>query len=87
MMKPIRDPNRPKVPEMLVHANAIYARHLAGCCWHVVLDDGNYDSAAFCIEYARKEGHADCRALADLVEQGVTRTQLAKLSQRIARGQ
>lgn len=70
---------------MLPIANAIYARHSAGCCWHVVLDDSNLDSAAFCVEYARKEGHADCCALADLVERGVTQSQLGKLARMISR--
>lgn len=24
----------------------IYARHSAGCCWHIVLDDGNTDTGS-----------------------------------------
>jgi len=79
-VKRVLDPNRPKVPEMMPIVRRIYARHAAGCCWHVVLDDGNYASAKFCIEFARKEGHPDCCALADLVERGVTQSQLAKLA-------
>ncbi len=27
--------------ELLAPIREIYARHGAGCCWHVVLDDGN----------------------------------------------
>jgi hypothetical protein len=32
----------------------IYAHHAAGCCWHVVLDDGNWESIEFCREWALK---------------------------------
>jgi hypothetical protein len=48
---------------------SIYERHLAGCCWHIVLDDGNTgDSAvAICVETAKSEGHADCIELAGIV--------------------
>ena len=41
-------------PEQCAHANrlcaAIYERHPCGCCWHIVLDDGNVDddAVAFC---------------------------------------
>lgn len=39
---------------------AIYARHSAGCCWHLVLDDGNVDDSAveFCVNYAKT--NRDC---------------------------
>lgn len=31
----------------------IYARHPVGCCWHVVLDDENWDCLDFCCDEAR----------------------------------
>jgi hypothetical protein len=43
---------KPTVPEVLPLVRAIYARHPAGCCWHIVLDDGNIDddSVRWCVE-------------------------------------
>lgn len=37
----------------------IYEHHAAGCCWHVVLDDQNWDSIDFCRQFA-KEHQGDC---------------------------
>lgn len=39
---------------------SIYGRHGAGCCWHVVLDDGNFSSRDFCAKWAKDEGCAGC---------------------------
>lgn len=41
----------------------------AGCCLHIVLDDGNvgYDSVRFCIDYARENKHPKCELLAELL--------------------
>lgn len=52
--------------EALRSVQALYARHAAGCCLHVVLDDGNCSDASvgFCIGQAELQGHADCLALA-----------------------
>ena len=67
----------------------IYATHLAGCCWHVVIDDGNLeaDYVASCAERARQNAethddgsdHAACVELADALGSGrYSRTQLRK---------
>lgn len=60
----------------------IYDRHLAGCCWHIVLDDDNLDddSVRFCINYANEndEQHADCIAIGPLLL-AMSRTQRKKL--------
>jgi hypothetical protein len=44
---------------------AIYARHFAGCCMHVVCDDGN--TGDFAVEVCRKDAakakHDDCAKL------------------------
>jgi hypothetical protein len=54
-------------------ARELYRQHPAGCCLHVVLDDGNTKDrfVAFCEQYAKEKGHAECRELA---------RELAKLS-------
>lgn len=45
---------------------SIYARHSAGCCLHIVLDDINTDdsSVALCWTTALEENHEDCRRAA-----------------------
>jgi hypothetical protein len=46
----------------------LYNRHSAGCCLHIVTDDGNIadNHVRFCVEYAVKEGHPSCEELAKL---------------------
>jgi hypothetical protein len=58
---------RPTVPEALPLTRAIYRRSSVGCCLHIVLDDGNVETAhvASCLDYARENGHADCIAAAE----------------------
>jgi hypothetical protein len=58
--------DRPKVPDALPLKASIYARHSAGCCLHVVIDDGNLDDACLrlCLQDAE---HDDCRALAAML--------------------
>lgn len=48
---------------------AIFRRHPSGCCWHIVLDDGNVedDNVAFCREKAKSCESEDCRALGPLM--------------------
>ena len=43
----------------------IYERNDAGCCWHLVLDDGNTDDGAVdvCAAAATTEKHKDCLSL------------------------
>ena len=50
MSAPRRQNIAPKAREII---QRIYARHAAGCCWHVVLDDDNWDSIEFCKQWAR----------------------------------
>lgn len=76
--------DRPTVPEVLPLVRALYARHGAGCCWHVVLDDGNYDCVSWCVDRIEKEGCYDggdteCFALAELLPR-LSKTQLRKLN-------
>lgn len=68
--------DRPTVPDVLPLVHAIYARHAAGCCLHILTDDGNIsdDDAAFCLSHARERGHADCIAAAEMLVQ-MTKTQ------------
>lgn len=58
--------DRPTVPDALPIKASIYARHSAGCCLHVVVDDGNLgaDVIADCLREAK---HDDCRALASML--------------------
>jgi hypothetical protein len=60
-------PTKPTVPEVLPLVQTVYARNEAGCCLHILLDDGNIkdNHAEFCLKYAREHGHADCIALAE----------------------
>lgn len=50
---------KPTVPEVLPIVNRLYARHSAGCCWHVVLDDGNEDCVSYCAASIEERGCSD----------------------------
>lgn len=71
---------RPTVPDVLPLVRAVYARHAAGCCLHILTDDGNVDDAHadFCLAAARERGHADCLSAA-LMLVAMTKTQRAKV--------
>ena len=47
MSDPLKIRPRPSVPEVLLLVKALYQEHLAGCCLHVQLDDGNLSDAFF----------------------------------------
>lgn len=57
-------------PTLIQRAQRIYARHAAGCCLHVVLDDGNTDDASVAVsvkaafECEEAGEHLDCLNLA-----------------------
>ena len=71
---------KPTVPEVRPLVRELYGRHSAGCCLHVVLDDGNVqdDSVRFCIEWARGRGCAECERLGEVLLQ-MSKTQRLKL--------
>ena len=71
---------KPTVPEVLELMHAVYDRHYAGCCAHIVCDDGNVrdSDAQFCLEQAEKEQHLDCLALCTALVQ-MSPTQRRKL--------
>jgi len=73
---------KPTVPEIAPLVRALYrSRHGgAGCCLHVVLDDGNVEdsSVEFCILYATERGHEFCTALGRALR-SMSRTQRLKL--------
>jgi hypothetical protein len=73
---------KPTVPEVLPLARAVYAKPLggAGCCLHIVLDEGNVDdrSVDFCLDYARRKGHDDCARLAEILR-SMSKTQRLKI--------
>lgn len=52
MTAPRRVNVSPKAAELVAR---IYASHGAGCCWHVVLDDGNWGSIEFCRQWAAEQ--------------------------------
>lgn len=68
---------RPTVPDALPLKASIYARHSAGCCLHVVIDDGNLGNSTIASCLADAE-HDDCRALAAMLLQ-MTMTQRRKI--------
>lgn len=76
--------HKPTVPEVLPLVRALYARHSAGCCWHVVLDDGNtarhfvMATMAQLLEAPCEKGH-ECNALAIILPM-MSRTQIIKLA-------
>lgn len=71
---------KPTVPEIAPMVRALYARHSAGCCLHIVLDDGNVgdDCVKSCIREAIERGHADCMKLS-IILLVMSRTQRLKL--------
>ena len=52
---------------LLEAIKSIYARHGAGCCCHIVLDDDSCDDSCVALAYetALGEGHDDCIAAAE----------------------
>ena len=81
---------KPTVPEVMPLVHSVYRRHSAGCCWHVVLDDGNVGqtTVSWCAEQIKQGkphwcGNLDCWQLADLLPR-MSRTQVAKLAGRHA---
>lgn len=85
-----RDPNRPKVPELVALIEALYRVSASGCCCHVMFDDDNYDCATFCLERAREreaeepDRHRACVAAAELATR-MTKTQIATATKRARR--
>src|SRR6185369_16413008 len=72
--------DKPTVPEVLPLVQSIYSRHSGGCCLHIVTDDGNVedDHVAFCLKYAKEQGHPDCVTAAELLLR-MTKTQRRKI--------
>lgn len=68
------------VDRVLPHVLELYRHHSAGCCLHIVLDDGNVQdhSVQFCAEKAKQVGHLQCFALANRLLK-MTKTQRTKL--------
>jgi hypothetical protein len=56
------DPNRPKVPDLVPLIKAVYEDHCAGCCLHIVTDDGNYgpSNIEYVLNRALRESHPIC---------------------------
>lgn len=76
--------DRPTVPDVLPLVRAVYDRHCAGCCLHILTDDGNceQDDADYCLQRARETDHADCIAAAELIVQ-MTFTQRKRLAREV----
>jgi len=72
--------DKPTIHEVWPLVRELYSRHGAGCCLHIVLDDGNVmdDDVRFCIEWADKEGCKPCAELGQLLLR-MSRTQRKKL--------
>ncbi len=63
--------DRPSVASVIPLVHAIYQRHAAGCCLHLITDDDNYEQehADWCMNHARERGHSDCIAAMDIIAQ------------------
>lgn len=71
---------KPTIAEVLPLVESLYSEHPAGCCLHIVLDDGNVrdSDVDFCRQWAIDHKHEDCEKLA-LKLRSMSRTQRAKL--------
>lgn len=71
---------KPAVPDVLPLVNLLYADHPAGCCLHVVLDDGNIedDCVDSSIAHAMQAGHNLCLDIAQRLKL-MSKTQRKKL--------
>ena len=51
---------------ILKRLEQLWARSSAGCCLHIIVEDGNLLDAhvEFCIKKAMQQGHSECEALA-----------------------
>jgi hypothetical protein len=65
---------------------AFMRQHPAGCCLHIVLDDGNLENGFvdYCLEYATTNGHEECMAVAKIVQR-MSKTQRKKAWTRFSR--
>jgi hypothetical protein len=84
MANPNKPRDRPSVPMVLPLIRAVYDRHMAGCCLHILTDDFNVEDecAVLCLEGAREHGHPDCIAAAEMLVQ-MTTTQRRKAAHQL----
>ena len=75
--------SKPTRLELAPLVKALYERNSVGCCLHIVLDEGNVEDSdvAFCLSWARTEGHEACIQLAEKLLL-MSRTQRLRLSRR-----
>lgn len=76
--------DRPKVPEVAARIRKIYDSEDggAGCCLHVLTDDGNFDSADWCMKRAHERGHTFCEETALML----TKMTPSQVRRAVARG-
>lgn len=57
------------IDDAVAALKAVYRRHSAGCCLHILADDGNIEQghADWCAGYACAKDHPDCRTAAGLL--------------------
>lgn len=74
--------SKPSVADAVPIVQSLYRHSPVGCCWHLVLDDGNVDrsSVEFCVRWTNEHDCTlvECRQLADILPK-MSRTQLRKL--------
>ena len=77
---------KPTVPEVTPLVKAVYNRSSVGCCWHILLDDGNVDdkSVRSCTNNAIQHQHPECLALIEPIT-AMSKTQRLKLGGTIDR--
>jgi hypothetical protein len=85
-MSVARDPNRPKVPDLIPVIEQLFASPGggAGCCWHCVVEDGNTRASDIASAIAGVDPtHPACVAIASMATR-MTPTQISKAA-RVAR--
>lgn len=72
--------SRPTVPDVLPYVDSVYRRDGAGCCLHILTDDGNVrdSDAEFVSALAIERGHADCIRAASMLRE-MSKTQRLKI--------
>lgn len=82
MTAPMRQNVSPQAAEIIAR---IYSHHAAGCCWHLVLDDDNWDAIDYCRKDAAESAESgECEtkgACQELAALDVTASILARARQ------
>lgn len=72
--------------DLVPYIRQIYAHHSTGCCWHIVLDDGNIDQTSidFCVQNAKQRNCAVCIEASEPFKEA-SLTQLSKARKQLSK--